>query len=93
MHCGRSSPPGGNLEVDWPLERALDTGDAAVGVSVLSDLYSRMKATPIAIDLPQLWRQLGIEPAGNSVGFDNTAPLAPIRRAITKSAVAAGAKS
>lgn len=84
---------GGNLEADWPLERALAIGDAAVGVPVLADLYARMKATPVAIDLPQLWRQLGIETAGGSVLFDDTAPLAPIRRAITKSPIATGAPS
>ena len=75
---------GGNLEADWPLEQALDTGDAAVGVAALSELYARMKATPVTPDLPELWRQLGIEPAGKTVVFDNTAPLAALRQAITR---------
>ena len=75
---------GGNLEADWPLAQALDTGDAGVGVAVLSDLHAQMGATPVAPDLPAMWRQLGIEPAGKTVTFDNTAPLASLRQSITR---------
>jgi hypothetical protein len=75
---------GGSIEVEWPLERALEAADQAVGVSVLEDLYNRMRATPVSPDLDQLWKELGVERQGKTVVFDDTAPLAAIRRAITK---------
>jgi hypothetical protein len=74
---------GGNMEADWPLERALGVADTAIESPVLETLYDRMKATPVAVDLPQLWQRLGIEQRGDGVLLDDSAPLAPLRRAIT----------
>ena len=76
---------GGSIEVDWPLTRALQTADQAVGVSVLEDLYDRMKANPISPDLDKLWKELGVERQGETVVFNDVAPLAAIRKAITES--------
>ena len=73
---------GGNMEHDWPLVRALKVGDDAVGVPVLTELYDRMKATPVTPDLAAMWHQLGIRPSGNSVVFDQGAPLASVVRSI-----------
>ena len=74
---------GGSIEVDWSLERALKAGDAGIGVPVLSELYDRMKATPVETDLAALWKQLGVKTKGDTVTFDDGAPLAAIRRTIT----------
>ena len=74
---------GGSIEVEWPLERALQVADQAVGVPVLEELYDRMKAKPVTPDLRQLWKDLGVERQGETVVFDDAAPLAAIRRAIT----------
>jgi hypothetical protein len=74
---------GGSIEVEWPLERALKVADQAVGVPVLEELYDRMKAKAVSPDLEQLWKELGVERRGETVVFDDSAPLAPIRRAIT----------
>ncbi len=74
---------GGNIEVDWPLARALQVGDQAVGVPVLEELYAQMKATPVKPDLPQLWKDLGVSRQAGVIVFDESAPLASIRRAIT----------
>jgi hypothetical protein len=74
---------GGNMEADWPLERALRVADAAIESPVLEPLYDQMKATPVSVDLPQLWQRLGIELRGNSVLLDDSTPLAAVRRAIT----------
>ena len=76
---------GGSIEVEWPLARALKVADQAVGVPVLEELYDRMKATPVSPDLDQLWKDLGIERRGKTVVFDDSAPLAAVRRAITES--------
>jgi hypothetical protein len=73
---------GGNMQKSWPLTRALEVGDRAVGVPVLMELYEEMKATPLRPDLPQLWRKLGIETGRQPITFDDTAPWASTRRAI-----------
>jgi hypothetical protein len=73
---------GGTISVDWPLERALKTGDAATGTTVLMDLYNEMKAKPVTVDLPELWKRLGIESSGRTVVFHDS-PLSAIRKAIT----------
>lgn len=74
---------GGNIEVDWPLTQALKVGDQAAGVSVLTELYDQMKATPVTPDLPALWKKLGVGKHGDEVVFDDGAPLESIRLAIT----------
>ena len=78
----------GGLAVDWPIERVLKTGDAAVGVRVLEELYAQMKDTPITPDLMGLWRKLGVEPDGSSVRLSEDAPLAQIRQSIMQSRAA-----
>lgn len=72
----------GGLGTDWPIERVLKTGDAAVGTPVLEDFYTQMKDAPMTPDLMGLWRQLGVEPDGNSVRLSDDAPLAKIRQSI-----------
>jgi len=74
----------GGLASDWPIERVLQTGDAAVGTHTLAAQYARMKDAPVTPDLMALWRQLGIEPDGASVRLSDTAPLADVRRAIMR---------
>jgi hypothetical protein len=74
---------GGTIESDWPLAKALRIGDQAIGVPALSELYEKMKAEPAPVDLKALWKQLGIAQKGDRIEFDDSAPLAAIRRAIT----------
>jgi hypothetical protein len=75
---------GGNHEVDWPIDRILATADKAVGVDVLTRLHEQMGSRPVAPDLSGLWRDLGLRVQGESLDFDDTAPLAAIRKAITE---------
>jgi predicted metalloprotease with PDZ domain len=77
---------GGNISVRWPVERVLDVGDAATGVPVLRETYDRMAMHPGAVDLPRLWSRLGVKLDGTSITFDDTAPLASIRRSMTEAA-------
>lgn len=74
---------GGNIETEWSLERVFAVADAAVGVPVLMELYGGMKDTPVSIDLPGLWRRLGVVAAGHRVTFTSNAELAAVREAIT----------
>lgn len=77
---------GGNIGHNWTVEKVLATGDAGTGVHVLRDLYRQMSAAPVDVNLADLWRQLGVSPGANHVNFDDSAPLAAIRRAITATA-------
>jgi hypothetical protein len=74
---------GGNISQDWDLQKALELGDQATGVSVLMPLYEKMKDQPHPVDLPAIWAQLGIERQGDTVRFLDSAPLAKTREAIT----------
>jgi hypothetical protein len=42
-----------------------------------------MKNDPMPVDLPAMWKQLGVEPDGKTVHLNDEAPLAAIRRALT----------
>jgi hypothetical protein len=74
---------GGNHEVDWPIERILTVADKAVGVDVLTRLHNDWGQKPITPDLEKLWRDLGLRYQDGRLDFDDTAPLATIREAIT----------
>ncbi len=84
---------GGDIRREWNLEDALRTADRAVGVNVLQPLYTRMKDMPVDVDLDSLWTQLGIQPDGSSVRFDDRATLAAIRKAITMAESGTGAEN
>jgi hypothetical protein len=75
---------GGNLATTWEVERALGVGDAAVGVTVLEELYAGWRNKSVAPDLKALWQELGVRPFDDGVQLADTAPLAAIRRAITQ---------
>jgi hypothetical protein len=73
---------GGTIEVEWPLERALEIGDRATGGNTLAELYRQMGLERLSIDLAALWIELGVMRHGDRVTFDNHAPLAAVREAI-----------
>jgi len=73
---------GGNVDTEWTMERTLSAGDDAAGVPVLRELYEQMKDAPVEVDLASLWR-LGVSVAEGTVAFQEDAPLAAVRRAIT----------
>jgi len=74
---------GGTNAVRWPLDEVMKTGDRAVGVPVLSELHAAMGAAPHPVDLKSLFASLGVAMANGRVRFDDRAPLAGVRRAIT----------
>jgi hypothetical protein len=74
---------GGNITNDWDLAEAFKIGDKATGVTVLTDLYNKMKDHPMPVDLAEKWKFLGIEWDGTTVHLRDDAPGAAIRRAIT----------
>lgn len=88
---------GGNNAVRWDLDRVFAAGDRATGLPVLRDLHEKMGAEPSPVDLDALFGTLGLVTASPTtpgataggrrrvitVHFDDAAPLAGIRRAIT----------
>ena len=75
---------GGNYGVAWPLKQTIRIADEATGLTVLSELYNRMKDDPSPPDLAGVWRDLGILSDQSGVRLSDDAPLIAIRRAITK---------
>lgn len=74
---------GGDMRYDWPIEKALQTGDRAVGVEVLLKLYEQMRDRPMQVDLGSLWKQLGVRIENGAAQFNDAAPLAAVRKSIT----------
>ncbi len=72
----------GGLAADWPISRVFATADRATGTTVMSDLYAKMKDAPVATNLSALWQRLGVRDDAGAIHFDETAPLAAVRRAI-----------
>jgi uncharacterized membrane protein YphA (DoxX/SURF4 family) len=74
---------GGNGGATWTLERVLKVGDTATKTTVLKDLHDELGPKPGAVDLDALWKRLGVKYNRGAITFDNAAPLAGIRTAIT----------
>src|SRR5262249_55299549 len=74
---------GGNATTRWDMARIIEVGDRATGVPVLSELYGKMATHPYPVDLAKLFGELGVSMVGRAVKFDDSAPLAALRRAMT----------
>jgi hypothetical protein len=74
---------GADVEDLWSIEHFLEVADRATGTRVLHDLYRDLALAPGQVDLPALWTRLGVRVRGGAISFDDAAPLALARRAIT----------
>jgi hypothetical protein len=74
----------GGYRNDRDIDDVLRIGDAATGTKVLEELYRDSKETPLMPDLGALWSRLGIPDDPKSQPFDDHAPLAAVRIAITR---------
>jgi hypothetical protein len=86
----------GGYRTERRIEEVLRIGDAATGTRVLEDLYERNRATAVTVDLAQWWDRLGVPAQPASQPFNDQAPLAAIRIALTAGQSAgqsAGAKA
>jgi hypothetical protein len=79
---------GATIDTEVPLQRVLEIGDRATGTRVLQQMYSQWSKTPVNVDLPNLWQQLGVHDHQGTITLDAAAALAPIRAAITDAASA-----
>ena len=76
---------GGNIAVHWPIKKLLATLDRGTGTNVISDLYARMATKAEKVDLPALWKRLGVAVNGDRIVYDDRAPLAFVRLAMLSS--------
>jgi hypothetical protein len=74
----------GGYRNDRDIDDVLRIGDAATRTKVLEELYRDSKETPLMPDLRALWSRLGIPDDPKSQPFDDHAPLAAVRIAITR---------
>ena len=73
----------GGYGFDGDIADVLRIGDAATGTHVMYGLYQQIRATPQTPDLDVLWTRLGVPNDPKTERFDDHAPLAAIRVAIT----------
>ena len=73
----------GGYRAERGIDEVLRIGDAATGTRVLQDLYREVKSTAMTPDLALLWTRLGVPADPKSDAFNDQAPLAAIRMAIT----------
>jgi predicted metalloprotease with PDZ domain len=81
-YAGPSAPRGVDIDDVFRI------GDEATHTRVLTELYARMKDSPDAPDLTALFERLGVRAGKGDVEFDERAPLAAIRAAMTAGALA-----
>ncbi|HEX3915285.1 MAG TPA: hypothetical protein VHW71_17440 [Steroidobacteraceae bacterium] len=73
----------GGYAFDASIGEVLKIGDAATGTHVLYGLYQQVRTTPQTPNLDVLWTLLGVPGDPKTQPFDDRAPLAAIRIAIT----------
>lgn len=71
---------GGNARHEWPMRKVLRAVDAATKTRVFSRTYKEVAAAPYAGDLDALFAKLGVRVREGTVTYDDTAPLAHVRR-------------
>jgi hypothetical protein len=75
---------GGHNGASWSIDEFMAACDTATGTSVMTEQYAAWSHTPVTVDLEGLWQQLGVTLSGRAVTFDDTAPLAHIRKQMTQ---------
>jgi hypothetical protein len=73
----------GGYGFESDIGEVLRIGDAATGTHVMYGLYQQVRATPQTPNLELLWTLLGVPTDPLTQPFDDRAPLAAIRAAIT----------
>lgn len=76
---------GGDITQNWNIDTALAAGDRGTGTRVLEQLYAQMADKSFPVDLPSLWKELGVSLENGRVLFNDHAPEANIRKSITAS--------
>lgn len=75
---------GGNGRADWTTTQVIEAADRATGTTIVSSTYAELARAPGDVDLDAMWAALGVVREGDVVRFDDAAPKAALRRAITR---------
>ena len=75
---------GYSMESDATPMQIFKSGDAATGVPVLVNLYQKMRADPMLVDLQALWFDLGVDLKNDQVVYNSEASLAYVREQMLK---------
>ena len=71
---------GYNMNNNAKLAEVFVVADKSIGVPVLTELYNRHNDSATPFDLNKLWRDLGVSLDGNTIQYDDSAPLSAIRK-------------
>jgi hypothetical protein len=74
----------GNCTISAPIEDVLKAADHGVGHPVFLRLYERYARANANMGLERLWDKLGVHSGGAGLRYDDHAPLAWVRRAISE---------
>ncbi len=74
---------GGDTTQRWTKERVFQVCDAATGTGTMRRLADAYVERSGELDIAALWRDLGVDVEDGQMRFDDTAPRAALRRAIT----------
>jgi hypothetical protein len=74
----------GGYSSERDIDEVFRIGDAATGTKSLETLYREAAMAPMSWNLDELWTRLGVPADPLTQPFDDRAPLAAIRQAITR---------
>ena len=74
----------GNIAVRWPMSRIVTVADEATGTDVVSKLYATHAHAGVHIDIDKTFADLGVSMVHGDIVFDDTAPLASVRKAMVR---------
>lgn len=74
---------GSSIHLDRTMDELMAEWDEAAGSSLPGELYRSHKHTAVTVDLAPVWKALGVTISGRAVSFDDTAPEAALRKAIS----------
>jgi hypothetical protein len=72
-----------DIRIEWSVSDLLQAADRITKTTVVRDTYAELAEKPGKPDLESFWTRLGIRAHDGDVSFDDAAPLATIRRAMT----------
>ena len=75
---------GGNAMEEWDLDEILEVGDRATGTKVLKGLHDQMGERAVTTNLAAIFERLGVREQDGEVIFNDRAPLAALRHAMTR---------
>lgn len=75
---------GGDGAHTWTIEKVFVTAKKATGLDTLRTLHLKYGLQPEGSNLAELWKRMGVVVADGRVSFDDGAPLASIRKSITR---------